>query len=358
MSLKTKTVSLIFGGRGYEHEVSVTGAEYLFSLLDRRALTPVFISPDGVWKIPKDYTVDPHPCMSFRQILDKISDGDTVTVFPYYNGFEGGFVTEDRGIIPCSVAIPLLHGEWGEDGTVQGALESAFIPYVGCRVTAGALCIDKVLTKAVASSLGIKTAPHVTVRSDSEQDVAEAIDTAEKTLGYPMFVKPIRLGSSVGAGSADSPIELAERIRDALKTGGGAMIEKKIDLLCEAECAVYKTKSKELISGVGGIVSLGGFYDYERKYSGGKGSTVLNKIDITHDQSDTVRRFTKLLSDAIGIRHLGRFDFFVTVDGEVIFNEINTFPGFTSGSLWPRLIRDAGLDPKDAVYGMIEDALG
>ena len=357
MSDKKLTVALIYGGKGYEAEVSALGAAYAYELLrERYRIIPVYISKDGRWNVYADGEISPTTCIDFGSLHNLILNKGK-SVFPFCFGEGSQFITENGERIPIDVAVPLLHGDFGEDGTVQGTLVSGGIRYVGCDVYTGSLCMDKLYTKLIAASSGVKTAGYVTVRGKTEEDIYEGIDGAEQSLGYPLFVKPIRLGSSVGASRADSRTELERAVRASVATGGGAIIEEYVSASCEAECAYYKAGEKELISDVGGIITGGKFYDYSKKYKDADGMRVSVNLNINAAIREKICNTTARLAKLFCIRHLGRFDYFITDEGDVIFNEINTFPGFTGSSLWPKLISDAGLSPADALSGMIEDAL-
>ena len=356
MSETKRTVALIYGGRGHEAAVSVSGAEYAWSLLyDRYDILPVYIAKDGRWLTAAKSANTPYPCRDFSKIHREILQNE-VPIFPYLDA-KGSAMMLDGVPIKIDAAIPLLHGDFGEDGTVQGALTNARIKYVGCDVYTGSLCMDKLNTKLIAASYGANIANFVKRIAYSKEEIPELIKEAEAELEYPMFVKPNRLGSSVGASLATSEEELSAALHRAVSTGGGALVEEAVDILREAECADYKTARLEIISDVGGRAVDGGFYDYDRKYSGSTGANVYGVLQIDGDIRHKIREQTRKLARALRIRHLSRFDYFITRDNRIIFNEINTFPGFTSGSLWPKLIENTGLCAGDALSGLIEDAL-
>ena len=340
------TVMLLYGGAGCEANVSKTGALYLRTLIDESEfnLIPVFISTGGEWSI--------------KEPSDRYSARDHKPVIPICKGGVGGIVSEG-GFIGIDAAFPLLHGDLGEDGVIQGTLRAFNIPYVGADTYTGPVAMDKAYTKIIAESLGIRTAAFVLgIRGTAEYSKERTRRIAEEKFGYPMFIKPARLGSSVGAFSVscpeefDSAYDTADRLSD-----GRVLIEELLDISVEAECAVFKVKNKEIITDFGGISCNYGFYDYDKKYSEGSDATVSESISIDPVIRNIMHRSASLLSDYLGIRHLGRFDFFITRDKDVIFNEINTMPGFTSGSLYPRLLTRSGIDPHDAVRAMLWDAI-
>ena len=209
MNQKKKTVALLYGGRGAEHDVSVSGAKYLYSLIDRRyEVYPILIDRDGGYRLCAD-----------------ISDREGVPL----RLCRGGFSTGENGFLPVDVAFPLLHGDYGEDGVLQGALECADIPFVGCRTHAGALCSDKAFTKLVAESLGIPTADWIlSVEGSATQGKEASRRRAEIRLGYPMFIKPARLGSSIGALPVWRKEEFDRAYDEAAKLGGGRVIIEEL----------------------------------------------------------------------------------------------------------------------------------
>ena len=344
------SVALIFGGRGFEHDISVRGAEYVFSLIDgsKYRKIPVYITKNGTWLTPilRDLSVCP------RAVIDEAVP--TEECFPVYRNSVGGIET-DTAFIPIISAFPLLHGDFGEDGVVQGALENAMIPYVGCDTQASAVARDKCYVKLVAESLGIPTAKWVYVTGGHTE---KSLSEAEEKIGYPAFVKPARLGSSFGTGVAGCRAELESAVASALSVGSGkALIEEYIEVEKELECGYFGTKSKELFTGVGEISYKLGFYDYEAKYFSSS-ATVSSDASITEDESETIRDYSSRLTNLLGLSGLSRIDFFRARDGKIYFNEINTMPGFTESSLYPRLVSGMGISPFELVNLLIEDASG
>lgn len=321
------TVALIYGGRGCESDVSVRGAEQIMPLIDREKYKTlsVFIDKDGRWFC---------------------NGGEAALAF--IEGVSGLVIRGEMNAVDC--AIPLLHGDFGEDGVVQGALENAKIRYVGCGVTAGAVCADKALTKMVARALGIPTLPSITVTSESEALLAE------KALGYPMFVKPCSLGSSVGAARAENRDELLSAARAALKLDRRVLIESYISHPRELECAYFGANCKEMFTNPGEIICRGDFYDYERKYFSAEDVSVLPEADIGADIKEKIKEYSALLIHTIGVRDLCRVDFFLKGE-ELYFNEINTMPGFTPDSLYPEMLKNAGIQPRELIGLLIEGAL-
>lgn len=322
-----KQILLLFGGRSSEHEVSVMGYEYVQALLNdtNYDVTPVYIDRAGEWHI-------------------KNADGDKARLS------KGALLTADGAEMRIDAAIPLLHGEGGEDGRIQSLLEAAGIPYVGADTVTSAVAIDKFYTKSVAESLGIPTVRAVSFSRPTDTDSAYRI--CLDMLGLPMFIKPRRLGSSVGAHPVYTEADFYTCFPLAMQKGEGlVLVEELVRDKREIECAFFSAGGKTLISEPGEVL-IDGFYGYSEKYGG---KTKLSPIaDVGRDVSDKVRAYAELLSKALCLRHLARIDFFLS-DGEVLFNEVNTFPGFTRESLYPRMLEASGIHPRDALVSFLRE---
>lgn len=319
-------VCLIYGGRGHESEVSQRGKENIFPLIDREKYDPypLFIDKSGRWLI----------------------EGNEV--FPSKGGF---FCPETKEFYKADCAFPLLHGDFGEDGRVQGALECADIPYVGCDSQAGAVCRDKSFVKTLAHSLGVPTLPHLLILRG--EGIQYALRLCERKFDYPMFIKPSRLGSSVGASSARSKRELVSSITRAFCLGERVIVEPCLDSKRELECGYFSAKGKELFTNPGEIL-LDGLYDYEKKYLSDTRLSV--RADLDGEYIEQIREYSRRLVRALSVRGLSRVDFFLS-GGELYFNEINTMPGFTGESLYLKMIETEGYSARDAINMLIESAL-
>ncbi len=324
-----KTVALIFGGEGCEREISILSASELYSMLDcdRYKLIRVRIDPDGWY----------------------IVDGDRpVPTFPALLGGEGGLYLSGK-ILRIDLAIPILHGDLGEDGVIQGALTAAHVPFVGCGVLAGAVCTDKITAKLYAERLGIPTAKWIYASADDEATVAEA----EKRLGYPVFVKPSGLGSSIGISRAQAADELRQALRSARALCDRVMLERAVDVDYEVECAFFDDGRVRIISAGGKIDSGGEAYDYEAKYEDISTAKISHGCGVC-DKSALIEAYSERLAEAIGLRHIARLDYLVGRDGQIYFNEINTIPGMTPTSLYPSITEDAGLRKGEFIVRLIE----
>ena len=341
MNTPKKRAALIYGGRGAEREVSCEGAKYVLPLMRDAGydVMPVFIDEGGNW-------------------LALSNGGSPKPTYPVRLAGKSGFLTDGK-IIPCSVALPLLHGDFGEDGTVQGALECAMIPYVGARVLSSAVSLDKSFAKLAAESLGIPTAPWLLVYPSEASEVAQA--RAEAHLGYPMFIKPCSAGSSFGAHPVLCREDFGPALTDAAGYGDGrVLVEKMLSPIREIEVAFFECKSPPIrIITEPGEVAADGFYDYEEKYSPLSRAKILPKAELPRKISEKIREYAEVISEALELRQLGRLDFFLLGE-EIYFNEVNTMPGFTEGSLYPKMINEAGISPSGLIsllLSNIEDGL-
>lgn len=321
-------VALLWGGRGRESEVSARGKDHILPLIDqdRYDVLPIFIHKDGRWLAP---------------------DGEEVLVY------RGGFYTpRGRLIFTPDCVLPLLHGDFGEDGRVQGALDCADIPFVGCGVSAGAICRDKAVVKMLAASLGIPTLPFVLALRPEGMDFA--LRSAEDRLDYPMIVKPTSLGSSVGVGVAKCRDGLTDALTVAFALSDRVIIEPYLCDKRELECGYFSTKGKEIFTNPGEIL-LSGLYGYNEKYLSGDVSLAL-RADIPADIAERVRDYSRRLVRAVGVRQLARVDFLLSGEG-LYFNEINTMPGFTDGSLYAMMLEGAGIT-ESRLLSMLIDGVG
>ena len=327
-----KKIALLYGGASNEHDVSVMGYEYVMKLLEDTEydVLPIYIGRD------KEWTAE--------------IGGSHLKVCPKKQRF-GGLCT-DNGFIRIDAAIPLLHGDGGEDGSVQGALECASIPYVGADVATSAICLDKAFTKTVAESLSIPTVRSVSPKR--YENTERALEICSRVIGFPMFVKPRRLGSSVGAFPVLCKEDFISLFPVSMEKGGGLVtVERLVQDKREAECAFAEIRGERIITPPGEIL-IDGFYGYDEKYGGATRVCARAKIDA--EASALIQDFSYRLADALRLRHLARIDYFIT-DGGVYFNEVNTLPGFTAESLYPKMLEASGISVGDALISFIDDAL-
>ncbi|MBR2651128.1 MAG: hypothetical protein IKD45_05655 [Clostridia bacterium] len=329
-------VAVIFGGAGYEHKVSVeSGLNFLRAAVEARLFVlPIFINKSGEYFIctsEPTLTADGEPAF------------DMLPAYPVRLGGECGFLCEGS-IVRVRAALPVLHGDFGEDGVVQGALIGAGIPVIGCDNFSGAVCADKAYTKWIAASLGIPTLRCAVMNYRTEKDRESFILRAERELGYPLFIKPCRLGSSVGAGCARDADELRAAVSAALSVSPRIMAEPMLCGKRELECAYLSAGGRYIITEPGEVALGADFYSYEKKYSGCCDVCLFPKARLGRGISERIRGYTARLAAALGIGSFARFDYFLSDKGEIYFNEINTVPGMTSGSLYSAMLEAAGVD--------------
>ena len=336
-------VAVIAGGRSSEHAISVASARSVIEALDpeRYESTVIEIGRDGRWQLARG--VRPLPG-SDPELPAPGSDPTDLTA-----------LTETLPVVAESppaavlgdvdVVLPILHGPFGEDGTVQGLLELAGVPYVGAGVAASALCMDKDLFKAVLRDHGIPVARNATLREG---------DPIEHSFPYPVFVKPARLGSSVGISKAHDEAELETAVELARRHDDKVLIEEFI-AGTEVECGVLGNRNP-IASAVGEIVAHAEWYDYSAKYDEG-GMELVIPARIAPDIDRRVRDLAVESFVATECEGMARIDFFVRPDGEVVVNEINTIPGFTSTSVYAKLFEASGIPYAQLLDQLVELAL-
>lgn len=340
-------VAVLFGGTGAEHVISrLSAASVLTNGYDGSFVPiPVYIDRGGLWYIYQG-TAEAIAEEGWQPTPEELTP-----TFPIRLPKASGLYTED-GIRPVDVAFPVLHGDGGEDGQVQGLLTSAGIPFVGADVRTSVLCIDKALTKQLAAACGIPTVPSVTVRQgDDPRAIKCALKETFGTPQPPLFIKPTSLGSSVGT----QCVHTGDVILPALRSSavfGDMLIERYLPHVRELEVA-WLDGALPIISEVAQITSSGESYDYDEKYKTHR-ADIRIPADIPPSVTEQAERYTRRITEAVGARDLCRVDFFLTEDGTLYFNEINTLPGFTSESLYPKLIGRMGISFPSLVRRLAE----
>ena len=345
------SVCVLFGGMSPEHAVSLRSAESVLNNMDpeKYNIYPVGITRDGDWILygSNDYSKLPsgewEQCPQNRRAAISPIRGQGLLVF------EGDCVIREM----IEIAFPVLHGENGEDGTVQGLLELAGIPYVGPHVAASAVAMDKTLTKLVADNAAVQQAAWQLVRSNEVAGhMEQVIARLEEKFPYPMFVKPAGTGSSVGVSKAADRDSLVNALIHAAKFDTKILVEEFINGR-EIEVAVMGNDSP-VASVCGEIDSGAEFYDYDAKYVTDT-SVAYIPARIPADVEEFVREQAVKIYSAIGCQGLSRVDFFVTYDdNRVVFNEINTLPGFTSISMYPKLFAASGIPYAQIIDNLLQ----
>ncbi|GAB4004416.1 D-alanine--(R)-lactate ligase VanA-Sc [Glycomyces albus] len=334
-------IGILFGGRSEEHAVSVKSAQEVARNLDTRKYEPIYIgiTERGAWVLCDG----PEP--------DWERGGRTAVLSPD-PGVHGLLVlgNGEYEAIGLDVVLPVLHGRLGEDGAVQGLLELAGIPYVGCDVQGSAVCMDKSLAYVVARSAGIETPNFRTVAPDEKADL--------DGLAYPVFVKPARSGSSFGVSKVSHQEELPIAIETARRYDPKVLIEEAV-AGSEIGCAILGNGPDLVVGEVDQISLSHGFFKIHQESdpeSGSENSTISVPADVPDADRSLVRQTAEAVYRALGCRGLSRVDMFLKDDGRVILNEVNTFPGLTSYSRYPRMMAAAGLSLAEVIDRMVSSA--
>ena len=341
----------LFGGQSSEHVVSCMSVQNVVANIDTEKYNVILvgITEDGRW-----VKVD-----SAEEIKNDTWRESKVSAVLSPDAKEKCLLLMEDGKVekvPVDVVFPVLHGLYGEDGTVQGLLELAQIPYVGCGVLASAVSMDKMTTKVIVNNLGIRQAAFVAVLKEEMSDMGAIIEKIENAFPYPVFVKPSNAGSSKGVSRADNREELIAGLEEAVKHDRRILVEEMI-VGHEVECAVYGGGLEDVqASGVGEILAAADFYDFEAKYYNAESKTVIDP-ELPGNTAEIVREAAIKIFKGVDGYGLSRVDFFVEADGGVVFNEINTLPGFTAISMYPMLWEARGISKPQLVDALISHAL-
>lgn len=340
-------LGVIFGSKSTEHDVSVVSASYIIKNLNKKKydIYPIYIDKNNDWyevlDTPKIYKIGEVP-------------GDIKAinnVLKYLKGMD--------------VIIPAMHGLYGEDGAIQGFLKIVGVPCVGCNILASSVCMDKVYTKILLKNAGINVTPDLYIRYENNKFyyVNQNFDLVDvtvldidklilKNLSYPVYVKPSNSGSSVGISKASNKDELNVALYEAKKYDEKILIEKAIDAR-EIECAVLN----DLVSIPGEVLSATEFYSYDSKYKNSKSKTVIPAL-ISDDMIQNIQDVAKRAFRAVDAKGMARIDFFIDKKtNEIYLNEINTIPGFTEISMYPKLIENMGISYTELLDKLIDSAI-
>ena len=339
---------ILFGGQSSEHDISCMSAQNIIKNVDtdRYEVYLTGITKEGHWVLADH--------------IDQIADGswvnsETAAILSPDATKKCLYLLKDGSFseVRIDVIFPVLHGLYGEDGTVQGIFELAGIPYVGCGVLASAVSMDKIYTKLIVDALGIRQAEYVGVRRHELADMDAAVRKVEAKIAYPVFVKPSCAGSSVGVNKAADREELIAALLEASKHDSKILVEETI-IGRELECAVFGTDKDVTASGVGEILAAADFYDFDAKYNNADSKTDTSPV-LPDGVEEEIRKDAQAIFRAVNGFGLSRVDFFYDQKG-VVFNEINTLPGFTAISMYPMLFEKQGVDKKKLVQKLIDAA--
>jgi D-alanine-D-alanine ligase len=352
--VERRRVAVLFGGRSSEHEISCLSARSVIDALDPSAfeVIPIGISRDGRWHL----LPGPPALPSETGRMPEVAEGSGPTAMLV----EGGAGRHELAVADGSrtafdVVFPVLHGPRGEDGAIQGLLELAGLPYVGAGILGSALGMDKTMQKKLWATAGLPVVPFVAVTEPEWEDDAEGVAARVAALGYPVFTKPASLGSSVGITRIGEPGALAEGLAEAFRYERKAVVERAIEPVREIECAVLGNDDP-VASICGEVVPKGQFYDYTAKYLDEHGAELLIPAELPDAVSGRIQRLAVAAFRELACAGMARVDFFVR-DDEVWINEINTIPGFTSISMYPKLWEASGLPYPKLVERLLELAV-
>lgn len=335
-------LAVLFGGKSEEHDVSIMSCASVLKNIDqgRYAIQIIGISKSGEWR----YLNDDDELTDYTVLKQALLKGRNLSMAEVVQ-----FFTDQ-----VDVVFPVLHGPFGEDGTIQGFLESVSVPYVGAGVASSVVCMDKAYMKTLLAAEGMPMTPYRVLYAHENRE--EKAATICKELTFPLFIKPANLGSSVGIKKAKTVEELKEAMAYAFEFDNKIIVEQGV--VCrELECGVLGNNPYR-ISHVGEIIASHEFYDYDAKYFDGGLSQMIVPASIDDQHVKTIQSLSLKTAEVLGVEGLSRIDFFLdTKTDSILFNEINTMPGFTEFSMYPSLFRSAGLSYTQLIDQLIQLAL-
>lgn len=339
--MQRPTVLLLFGGESSEHDVSVSSARNVYAAIEDEKFKVLlgYIDPQGKWWLLETFgaSIDTH---GMPQLLPVLGGRSFVTM-------------PDNKVIAPDVILPILHGLNGEDGTVQGLAQLVHIPIAGADLYASATAMDKLVCKQIVASHGMRVVPYeVHHASDPTPDFSKL----SMTLGSPVFVKPTRAGSSMGVTKVYAEDELVRALAEAHEHSKTVLIEQAV-VARELEVGVLGAPPNLQVSGVGEVKPGEEFYNYSAKYSNSS-TQVIVPAEIDSSLADKLQGLASKIYSVLGCNGLARVDFFLGEDGKVYFNELNTMPGFTNMSMFPKLWREEGISYPELIEHLLVDALG
>ncbi|AVO61216.1 D-alanine--D-alanine ligase [Pseudomonas chlororaphis] len=346
-------VGIIFGGRSAEHEVSLQSARNIVDALDRERFEPVLIGIDknGHWHLndTSNFLIN----QENPALIALNQSNRELAVVPGKASQQLVETSSQELLGHVDVIFPIVHGTLGEDGCLQGLLRMADLPFVGSDVLGSAVCMDKDISKRLLRDAGLAVTPFITLNraTAARTDFAQA----QSKLGLPMFVKPANQGSSVGVSKVTSEAQYNAAIELALSFDEKVLVESAVSGR-EIECAVLGN-DQPIASGCGEIVVGSGFYSYDSKYIDDQAAQVVVPADLSEEVSERIRTLAVEAFQVLGCSGLARVDVFLTQGGEVLINEINSLPGFTRISMYPKLWQAAGMTYSELVSRLIELAL-
>ncbi len=358
-------VAVVFGGRSSEHAISCVTAGSVLAAIDRDVydVVAIGIAPDGRWVLESG-DLERLKIGSGQDTLPSVDAGRPGVLLSQAAGGTDLLVSEasrpPEVFGEVDVVFPVLHGPWGEDGTIQGMLEMAGVRYVGAGVLASAVSMDKSYMKVVLAAAGLPVMPGMTVTSAQWAADPDDVRRRAGALGHPVFVKPARGGSSLGVSKVRSAEDLDDALTLALEHDPRVLIEVSAQDAREVECGVLQAPDGTPETSRPAEIRVDAardFYDFEAKYLPGQATEIDLPADLPADVEAQVRALSAQAFDAVGCEGLARVDFFVMPDGSLVINEINTMPGFTPTSMYPQMWAESGVDYPTLVDRLLRLAL-
>ena len=338
--MKKINLGLVFGGKSAEHEVSLMSVSSVLKVIERERydITLYYITKEGIWSIYKGLEKD---ILNLNEKLEGVPLSTEIITSLY----------------KLDVILPVIHGPHGEDGSLQGLFESLEISYVGANVLSSAVCMDKIISKKISKQAGIDTVEFHEIYENVNVEKLASLKSWIKTVGYPVFVKPSNMGSSVGISKVSDENQLLKALELAFEYDRRVLIEEGV-VAREIECAVLESDGIH-ISGVGEVIASNDFYDYDAKYTDdGNQKMQVPALDISKEIVSEIKGVAKKAFLEHGCNGLARIDFFVEKSSNrVILNEINTLPGMTIFSMYPCLFEEAGISYTELINKMIDNAI-
>jgi D-alanine-D-alanine ligase len=351
-----KRIVVLFGGRSAEHEVSVVSARSVMDALDpnRFEVVPIGVTKEGHWQLMPGGPPALRAGASGRlpEVTEASGPGVALDQAPGSQALVAG----DGSRTPIDVVFPVMHGPFGEDGSIQGFLEMAGVPYVGSGVLASAVGMDKAVQKVVLASAGIPVAEHHVVSEREWEEDPDAVEARAAHLGYPLFAKPAALGSSVGVTKVHGPDELRGSLETAFRYGRRALLEQAQEGARELEVAVLGNDDP-VASVAGEVVPTHEFYSYEAKYLDERGAQLVIPASVPPEVMEELQRLAVAAFRAFDCAGMARVDFFLRSSGALLVNEVNTIPGFTQISMYPKLWEASGISYGELIERLIDLAI-
>ncbi len=359
-------IAVLFGGRSGEHEISLISAAAIIRGINKNhKIYLIGISKDGRWFLQDDSLLQNLLSDSSTKLTITEDEKNLVSILP---GLKNKSFSVNGTSLEIDIAFPVLHGTYGEDGTIQGLFEMAAIPYVGSSHLSSAITMDKEKTKMILQSVGIPVVPYVCLKQNIIEDsvVYDAvIEDTEKELGYPMFVKPCCAGSSNGANKANNRKELSFAIMEAFGWDNKVIIEKAVNAR-EIECSVTgnsvtgaNQSDEDVVAYIPGEINTSSvFYDYDTKYNDPNAAQLLIPAPLSENDLEKIRKTACAVYKSLDITGLARVDFFIDKNTKAVYlNEVNTMPGFTPISMFPKMCDTAGLHFEELIELLIQEGL-